>query len=692
VGSPHNKANAEFTLQKFKDWGFEAKIENFKVLYPTPVAQSLELLGAKPFKATLTEPPIKGDPLTERTKEMLPAYVAFQGDGDVTAPLVYVNYGMPEDYKTLERLGVSVKGKIVIARYGAGWRGLKPKLAYDHGAVGCVIYSDPRDDGYSHDAAYPVGGARPSTSLQRGSVLDMALYAGDPLTPGVGATDNAVRLTRAEAKTILKIPALPISYGDAQKFLESLDGRVVPPSWRGGLPITYRVGGNGAPVRLMVKSDWSLKTLNNVVATMKGTSLPDQWILRGNHRDGWVAGATDPLSGHAAMLAEAKAIGALAAQGFKPKRTITYLSWDGEEPGLLGSTEFLEAHEAEIRAKAIVYINTDSNARGHLGVQGSFPYTRLVNQVASELTDPETGASVGARMRAIDRVNGSAASASAELKELAKIAADPNRDLPLGALGSGSDYAGFVQHAGIAAIDLGYGGEGSGGGVYHSSYDTYEHHNRFVDPGSVYGALLSKTVGRLILRLAETDAPLQRYSDVAERATVFLSEIKKLADTRREAAATQASMLSANVYRLADDPTLTSAAPTPLAAVPAIDFKPLDEALAKLGASAKTLDNALNQRAASLDDASRKKLHEILVSAELALSPEAGLPGRPWYRNLLASAGRYTGYAPKTLPGVREAIEDDRFGDVEKMMADTSLALREYADVLDKASALLNAS
>ena len=352
VGSPHDKANAEDTLARFKSWGWDARIEQFRVLYPTPLKVSLELTAPRRFTATLSERPIPGDATSGRTKGQLPAYVAFQGDGDVTAPLVYVNYGMPDDYKALERMGVDVKGKIVIARYGQGWRGLKPKLAQDHGAVGCIIYSDPRDDGFSTDDVYPKGAARPSQGFQRGSVADMPLYPGDPLTPGYGATEDAVRLKREDAPTLLKIPVLPISYGDAQNFLSALEGNVVPSNWRGSIPITYHVGGtDAAKVHMVVKSEWSLKTIYNVVAKMEGSQYPDQWILRGNHHDGWVFGASDPISGHVAMMAEAKAIGELAKTGWRPKRTLVYLSWDAEEPMLLGSTEWAETHAAELKQK-----------------------------------------------------------------------------------------------------------------------------------------------------------------------------------------------------------------------------------------------------------------------------------------------------------------------------------------------------
>ena len=352
VGSPHDNANAEWELAQFKKFGWDAHIETFEVLYPTPISESVELLGAQPYKATLQERPIAGDSSATAKDPALPAYLAYQGDGDVTAPLVYVNYGMQDDYKALQRMGVSVNGKIVIARYGAGWRGLKPKLAQEHGAIGCLIYSDPADDGYAVESTYPDGPARPSQGIQRGSVTDMTLFPGDPLTPGVGATAHAKRLTIAESPVILKIPALPISYADAQVLLKTMAGQVVPKEWRGALPITYRVGPSTAPVHLAVKSDWSLKTIYDVIAVMKGSAWPDQWVMRGNHHDGWVFGAADPLSGQVSLLEEAKAIGQLASRGWRPKRTIVYLSWDGEEPGLLGSTEWAETHAAEVKQKA----------------------------------------------------------------------------------------------------------------------------------------------------------------------------------------------------------------------------------------------------------------------------------------------------------------------------------------------------
>jgi N-acetylated-alpha-linked acidic dipeptidase len=689
VGSPHDKANAELVLQMFKEWGWDARIETFEVLYPTPLSETLEITGAAPFKATLTEAPVPGDDSSSRTAAQLPAYVAYQGDGDVTAPLVYVNYGNREDYDELERMGVSVKGKIAIARYGRGWRGLKPKLAQDHGAIGCIIYSDPHEDGYDQDDVYPKGPARPAQGFQRGSVADMPIFPGDPLTPGIAATKDAKRLTVAEAPTILKIPVLPISYGDARHFLETLDGRVVPRSWAGSLPITYHVGGNGAPVHLAVKSDWSLKTLYNVVATIKGSLYPDEWVMRGNHRDGWVFGATDPLSGQIALLGEAKAIGALLKTGWKPKRTLVYLSWDGEEPGLLGSTEWAEAHAAELQQKALLYINSDANARGFLGAGGSHSLQHFVNQIAADITDPETGVTVQKRAHARLQVEAARAGADEDTRAAARAAADDGKDLPIEALGSGSDYSAYLQHLGLPTLDMGYHGEGNSGGVYHSAYDDYEHHSRFVDPGFVYAAVLAKTIGRAVLRTSEAELPQVRYGDFAEHVAAYLGEVQALAKSRRERAEAQAKLLSDGAYRLADDPTKSSGPPTALKKVPHFNLAPLEDAVDRLRISAKAYDSAMAAKGAALSDKVKDQLVGLARAAEETLAPEVGLPGRPWYRNLIYAPGRFTGYGAKTLPGVREAIEDERWADVDRYAALTAQALNHYADKLDDGVRLL---
>lgn len=693
VGSPHNKKNAEMTLAQFKAWGWDARIETAWVMYPTPKEVLLELASGPgaPFRATLTEAPIPGDESSSRTKDQLPAYVAFQGDGDVTAPLVYVNYGMPADYEALERLGISVKGKIAIARYGGGWRGLKPKLAQEHGAVGAIIYSDPRDDGYSTDDVYPKGASRPANGFQRGSVADMTLFPGDPTTPGYGSTKDAKRLSREDSPAILKIPTLPISYGDALVLLKALDGPVAPASFRGNLPITYHVGGGEtAKVHLKVISDWSLKPAYNVIATLKGREAPDQWIVRGNHRDGWVFGASDPLSGHVAMMGEAKALGALVKAGWKPKRTIVYASWDAEEPLLLGSTEWAETHAAELKKKAVVYINSDSNGRGFLDVGGSHSLQHFVNQVAADVKDPQTGVTVGQRQRAGLAVSGEAPGANPRAVALGKIAADPAKDLPIDALGSGSDYSTFLQYLGIASLNVGFGGEGSSGGVYHSAYDTYEHHSRFVDPGHAYAGALAKYAGRLVMRIADAGTTVQRYGDFADTVSGYLDEVKKLDVAIRDQAAARARLLAAGAYKVADDPTTPRADPPALAASPKLDFAPMDGAVARLKTSASAFDTALAAKGGSLSPAQKTKLDAALLPLEQHLLREKGLPFRPWYKNMIYAPGRFTGYGAKTLPGIREAIEERRFDDAAAYIALTAQALGDYAAGLDAATRVIN--
>ncbi len=689
VGSPHDRANADYELKLFQGWGWDAHIETFEVLYPTPVSEVLETVGDHPFRATLQERAVPGDASSARTAGALPAYVAYQGDGDVTAPLVYVNYGMQEDYRALDRLGIDVRGRIVIARYGHGWRGLKPKLAQDHGAVGCLIYSDPADDGYGVEKTYPDGPARPPQGIQRGSVADMPLYPGDPLTPGVGATHDARRLSRADATTILKIPVLPISYADAQHFLAALDGPVVPEGWRGALPITYRAGPGAAPVHLAVKSDWSLKPIYDVIATMHGSDLPDQWVIRGNHHDGWVFGASDPLSGQVALLAEAQAIGGLVKQGYRPKRTLVYTSWDAEEPMLVGSTEWVETHADDLKKHAVLYINSDGNARGVLSAGGSPDFAHLVNQVAAEVIDPETHVPVGVRLRASLRVAGAAADATPQAVADARLAAEPGRDFPIGALGSGSDFSSFLQHLGLPALDLGYGGEGEAGGVYHSVYDTFEHHSRFVDPGFVYDALLARTVARLVLRAADAPLPQQRATDLADAIGGYVAEVRKLADTDRQAADAQAALLRDHVYQLAADPTQASRPPAPLAPVPFLEFAPLQNAVARLARSARGYDAALAHDGAGLPPDRLARLQALMLTIDQTLAPPVGLPGRPWYKNLIYAPGRFTGYRAKTLPGVREAIEEHRWDDANRYAQLTGEALVAYADRLDEARAVI---
>ncbi|SDD62013.1 N-acetylated-alpha-linked acidic dipeptidase [Sphingomonas sp. YR710] len=688
VGSPHDKANAEATLAKFRAWGWDAHIETFDVLYPTPISTLIEMVAPTPIRLGGQEPAIPEDATSANTAGALPPYVAFQGDGDVTADLVYVNYGLPADYDALERMGVSVKGKIAIARYGGGWRGLKPKLAQEHGAIGCIIYSDPADDGYAQGDSYPKGGARPPFGVQRGSVADMTTYPGDPLTPGIGAVPGAKRLTRAEAKTILKIPVLPISYGDAGKLLAAMDGPIAPDKFRGALPITYHLGGGGtAKVHLAVKSEWSLKPAYDVIAKIPGSTLPDEWIVRANHHDGWVFGAGDPLSGNVAMLSEAKALGALLKTGWRPKRTIVYASWDAEEPMLLGSTEWAETHEAELKAKAVIYINTDGNGRGLLGAEGSHDWQHLVNDVAGGITDPETKVSVLDRKRA--KIRADAYDKIGRSDEAALKAAEAGDDLPIGALGSGSDYSSFLQHLGLSALNIGYGGEDESGGVYHSVYDSFDHVTKWDDPGLVYGAVLSKTIGHIVLRIADADTPPQRFGDFAATVARYLDEVRKLADDRRAEDGKREALLKKGAFGLAADPLHPISAPRAEAMTPFIELAPLANAVEKLKKSAAAYDTAYAAKGAALSPAARARLNAALRDIDQLLLSERGLPGRDWYKNLIYAPGRFTGYGAKTLPGVREAIEERRFADADLYAKLTGEVLSAYADRLDQARGIV---
>lgn len=691
VGSPHDKANAEFMLAKFKEWGWDARIETFDVLYPTPKSHTLELVEPTRFTAALKEPPIDGDSTSSKAEGGLPPYNVYGADGDVTAELVYVNYGMPDDYKELARHGVDVKGKIVISRYGQGWRGLKPKLAYEHGAVGCLIYSDPQGDGYFAGDVYPKGGNRPADGVQRGSVLDMILYPGDPLTPGVGSTANAKRLAITDAVTILKIPVMPISYADAQPLLAALDGQVVPRIWRGALPITYHIGPGPAKVHLKIESEWTRKPLYDVIAMMRGAKAPDQWIVRGNHHDGWVFGAWDPLAGNVAMLAEAKAIGALAKQGWKPARTLVYASWDGEEPGLLGSTEWVEAHAAELKAKAVMYLNTDTNSRGFLGAEGSHSLQHLVNQVAAEVRDPQTGVSVDQRMRASLQVD-AFENPDADNKRVAKLAANGD-DLPIGGLGSGSDYSAFLQHVGIASLNIGFGGEDEQDGVYHSIYDSFDHYERFGDPGFVYGVALSQTAGRIVLRAANAEVLPLRFGDFSDTVAQYADEVHKLAESERERSNSLGKLLDGGAFKLAADPTKVLLAPPREDDVPFIDFAPLDNALVRLARSAKAYDGALATAQAAGMNLSAKQgsdLNRLLQGMEQTLLDAKGLPGRPWFQHFIYAPGMTTGYGVKTLPSVRESIEDRKWDLATQGVVRTTGVLDAYSKRIEQATAAIN--
>jgi len=682
VGSPWNRHVAEWVAEQFRSFGFETRVEEFQVLFPTPTERLLEMTAPTRFKARLEEPALKEDATSAQKKEQLPPYNAFSIDGDVTGELVYVNYGVPQDYEDLAKRGIDVKGRIALARYGGSWRGIKPKVAAEHGAVGCIIFSDPGGDGYVQGDPYPRGGWRSGESVQRGSVADMPLYSGDPLTPGVGATAGARRLDPKDARTLTKIPVLPISYDDALPLLRALGGPMAPVAWRGSLPVPYHLGPGPARVHLKLAFDWSLKPLRDVIAVLPGAERPDEWIVRGNHHDGWVYGASDPVSGLVALLEEARGLGTLARDGWRPKRTIVYAAWDGEEPGLLGSTEWVEEHAEELQRKVAVYINTDSNARGFLSLAGSHTLERFINQVGRDVTDPERGISALERARALTLVTG-----SKEAREDVVARAD----LRLEALGSGSDFTPFLQHLGIASLNMGYGGE-EHYGQYHSIYDSYDHFLRFVDPDFSYGVLLAKTTGRAVLRLADADTLPFEFTALADSVGKYAREIEELAESMRKETAETNRLIAEKTFEAAADPRETFVTPQPKGPVPYLNFAPLQNAVAKLKESADAYAAAWKEagEGGKPFPADRQvALDQVLLQAERTLTRPEGLPGRPWYVHQVYAPGQYTGYGVKTLPAVREAIELRQFGAADEQIGIVAGVLAGAAAHIDRATAIV---
>ena len=681
VGSAYDKDNAEWILAHFKEWGLDAHIETFNVLFPTPKLRLLEMVEPTKYTAKLEEPGIAVDPTSNQKSEQLPTYNAYSPDGDVTAPLVFVNYGLPEDYEKLDRLGVSVKGAIVIAKYYHSWRGVKPKVAAEHGAIGCLIYSEPQDDGYTRDVVFPEGPMRNANGVQRGSVMDFASASpGDPLTPGVGATPDAKRLSLTDAKSLAKIPVMPISYGDAQPLLAALKGPMAPDEWRGSLPIPYHVGPGPAKVHLKLAFNWDVKPVYDVIAKIPGSVEPDEWIIRGNHHDAWVNGAEDPVSGQAPLLEEARALGELVKQGWKPRRTIIYTAWDGEEPMLLGSTEWVETHAEELREHAAVYINTDGNDRGLFGMGGSHSLEQFINGVAKDIEDPETKMTVWQRDH---------------LSQIAQAKSDDDRkelrqrvDLRIQALGSGTDFTGFLDHLGIASLDLGYSGEDEQG-IYHSIYDDFYWYTHFSDYDFVYGRALSQSIGTSVMRLADAEVLPFDFVDLADTVQKYNKELQKLLTDKQNEIRERNQELEEGVFQAINDPRRPTVAPRHEEVPPHINFAPLENATEKLSRAAEHYRKALSDKQASLDRAQPDMLSGLntkLIQSERKLTNDEGLPRRPWYKHLLYAPGTYSGYGVKTVPGVREGIEQKRYSEAEQEITRVAKALEDEAELIESAA------
>lgn len=686
VGSPYDKDNSEWILAQFKKWGFDAHIETFDVLFPTPKERLVELLEPTKYKAKLQEPPIAVDPTSDQTAEQLPTYNAYSADGDVTARLVYVNYGVREDYERLDRMGISVKGAIVIARYGEGWRGTKPKVAAEHGAVGCIIYSDPKGAGYFQGDAYPKGGWRPSEGVQRGSVMGTD-YPGDPLTPGVGSTPGAKRLPISEAKTITKIPVLPISYADALPLLSALGGPVAPEDWRGALGITYHVGPGPALVHLKMLSNWNIKPVYDVIATLHGSADAGEWVLRGNHHDAWVNGAEDPIAGQAPMLEEARMLGELHKQGWTPKRTIIYCAWDGEEPGLLGSTEWVETHRADLQKHAVAYVNSDTNDRGFLEPGGTQDLEELISNAARSVEDPETHMTVYERayLESIGQAK------NLEDKEKAR----GRSDLKLPMLGDGSDYTAFQDFAGISTLDLGFGGEDSGD-QYHSIYDDFYWYTHFVDTNFAYGRALAQTAGTTILRLADADLIPVDYAPQAAAIEGYEADLEKLLKDKQGEIAERNRESQEGVFQAMADPRKTSVPPPEEPVPPYMNFSPLKNAIEQLKESANRYSQALAQfqkeGSPSLSQQSLDAVNADLLQVSRLFLDSKGLPERPWFKNQVYAPGAYTGYGAKPMAAVREYMDEKKWTEANAQIPRVAAVIVNVAGGINRAAQALESA
>jgi N-acetylated-alpha-linked acidic dipeptidase len=675
AGSRWDKANMDFILGLYTSWGYDAHEERFDVLFPTPKARVLELTAPTRFRASLAEDVLPHDATSRQRDEYLPTYNAYSPDGDVRGALVYVNYGLQADYDVLAEHGIDVRGKIVIARYGRAWRGIKPKVAAEHGAIGCIIYSDPANDGYGQGDTYPKGAARAPSSVQRGAVTD-EVYLGDPSMPGRASLPGSTgRLAVKDIKSLAAIPTLPISYRDAQPLLAALDGPAVPRAWHGGLPIAYHFGGGAARVHLLVRFNWNVVPIYDVIATLRGATEPDQWVIRGNHQDAWVSGAQDPISGQVAVLEEARGVAQLVRAGWRPKRTMVYCAWDAEEPGLLGSTAWTQAHREELGRKAALYVNSDTNDRGFVFADGSHVVQAAFNGVAREVVDPERGASVFERARAREIADGT------------RSAKNEDDDLQLNAPGSGSDYASFTDYFGIPTLDVGFGGEGPTGGSYHSAYDSFAWYTAFEDRDFAYGVTLAKTAGRVMLRFANADVLPYRYAPLARTVDRYRGELVKLVDDMRAETAAANKHRAQRVGELAADSREPYVAPPVLGDVPAFDLSALEAATKKLTAAAAAYDAAVD--AALAIGTIPPALDPVLVGVERAMLDDRGLPRRPLYKNQIYEPGYYTGYAAKTMPGIREALEARNWDEARSYVPVVANVVGTLADRIGAATAIL---
>jgi len=651
AGSPEDYATAIYVRDQMRSFGLAADMREYQVLLPYPRSPSIvELIAPRHERLQVREDVVPEDP-SSSSKKIVPLFNGYGASGDITAPLVYVNYGLPNDYEDLRKAGVEVKGKIAIARYGNSFRGVKAKVAEDNGAIGLIIYSDPADDGFTQGEVYPKGPWRPESSAQRGSVQFLFIYPGDPLTPGLPAIPGTPRLKKEQALNLPHIPVQPISYGDAQHLLKPLRGPVRPKGFQGGLPFTYHAGGtNDVRVHLKTDIEFATKTIWDVITRVDGAVEKDRWVVLGNHRDAWVFGAVDPNSGTTAMLELGRGLGQLMKSGWKPGRSIILCSWDAEEQGLIGSTEWAEENAAELKEKAVAYLNMDVAVSGpNFGASSVPSMWKLIHSAAQEVKDPKTGKSIYEAWR--DRARADAA--DLELYDAngnERPAAAPR----IGALGSGSDYTPFLQHLGVPSLDMGFNGDY---GVYHSAYDSFYWMAHFGDPTFQYHVAAAQIWGTIALRLADAAGLPFDYTDYASQLREFVNETKRLAVRHKLADSFDAKSLLNAVDNFADEAAK-------------VDKRRHSEVL---DAEKSSGGDAI---------ARLRRLNDALMQAERALIDDRGLHGRTWFKHQIYAPGFYTGYAALPLPDLRQAIEDGRAGDASEAAGRITEAIKRATEVL----------
>jgi N-acetylated-alpha-linked acidic dipeptidase len=647
AGSPEDKATADYVAGKFREAGLDTEIVEYRVWMNYPQEVSVDIVAPAGVHMHGPSPEhVDGDPF-QGDARVVTAYSGMSPSGDVEADVVYANYGSPQDFRKLEDLKVDVRGKLVLVRYGQNFRGVKAFVAQEHGAAGVIIYSDPADDGWKRGDKYPQGPWRPDSGVQRGSIGYMFEFAGDPTTPGVASTPalkDSERVSPAQSAQMPKVPTTPISYRDAWPILENLGGPESPRAWQGALPFTYHVGPGPVRVKMHLKQDYQYRTIWDVIGRVRGTQFPEQWVVAGNHRDAWVYGAVDPNSGTAAMLEAVHGIGELLKSGWKPKRTIIFGSWDAEEQGLIGSTEWGEQYAAEL-ANAAAYFNVDVAVSGPKFGASSVPSLKqFIRDISKVVPGAKGGTVYDAWKKAKEEGRQAVVTPQEAIGDTRRVpAAQARPDVPVGDLGSGSDYTVFLQHLGVPATDISSAGSY---GVYHSVFDNFNWFRKFADPDFRYEQQMARMFGMQVLRMADADVLPYDYQEYGKEISAYIDAAKKRAEAR---------------FR---DRSL--------------DFSAAADAARRLTAAGEAVLRKQQNPPANL-----AALNRALRDAERALLIPEGLPNRPWYRHAIYAPGVYTGYAAVVIPGVNEAIDAGDRERTKAQIAALAAAVNRAAKVLE---------